>query len=407
MKSRPCPPAETTPSAGPVFRVALLAGTLERGGAEKQLVYTAESLRDAGVAVKVFSLRKYGYHVDVLRSAGIDVEFTGRGPSPIIRLALVARSIRRFRPHVIQCGHFFTNVYASVAARLSGAVEFGAARSDIDREFAGNKTRARACLTCPRHLIVNSHPAQQRAIQLGARPGYVSVLSNVIDIQAFDREAARQPHPPLDGEGRCVAIAVGSLLPEKGLDTFIRAVALAQRNTPNLTAYIVGDGPERSRLERLAAEASVLGTHLKLLGGRDDVPALMAASNLLVLTSEHEGFPNVILEAMTARLPVVTTPAGEAPLVVEDHVSGFVVDQDDVGQLAQRMVLLASSPELRAKMGSEGRRKVEADFSHERLGQRVLDIYLSSARSSGRTCLERILAELMVEKQSPVAKLNS
>ena len=392
---------EASCSAGSPLRVALLAGTLERGGAEKQLYLQARCLQEAGAIVRVFSLVDGGFYKQMLRDLEIEVEVIPRGITPFLRASFTARRIGRFRPGIVHCGHFFVNVYGSLAARLCRAVEFGTARSDIEFEYDSSRLWARWCLRWPRNLIVNSHLAKQRATTLGVHPSSLYILPNVIDIQAFDREAAQHAHLPSSGRGRCVVIAVGNLLPVKRLDRFIRAIALAQRDAPNLMTYIVGDGPERSQLQRLAAEAGVLGTHLEFLGDRDDIPAIMAASDFFALTSEHEGLPNVILEAMAARLPVVTTPAGDAPFVVEDQVTGFVVPHDDADELGRRMVLLASSPEMRTNMGAAGRRKVEEGFSRQEMLGRLLDIYLAGARSVRRDELAATISRAMDRNQLP------
>jgi glycosyltransferase involved in cell wall biosynthesis len=111
------------------------------------------------------------------------------------------------------------------------------------------------------------------------------------------------------------------------------------------------------------------------LGRREDVPELLAGSDILVLTSDHEGFPNVVLEGMAAGLPIVTTPAGDAPQVVRDGVSGYVVPFDDVEVLASRIVELAKSAELRERLGQEGRRIAEQKYSLSELGPQALSLY--------------------------------
>jgi len=115
-------------------------------------------------------------------------------------------------------------------------------------------------------------------------------------------------------------------------------------------------------------------------GARGDVPQLLARTDMLVLTSQHEGFPNVLLEAMTARLPVVTTPAGDAADLVRDGQTGFVVPFDDEAILARRLIELARSPAMRRVLGSAGRAQIEQSYGLGGLAQRAFGIYHEAAR---------------------------
>jgi glycosyltransferase involved in cell wall biosynthesis len=110
---------------------------------------------------------------------------------------------------------------------------------------------------------------------------------------------------------------------------------------------------------------------------------------VFVLTSEHEGFPNVVLEAMAARLPVVTTPAGDSAEVVQDGETGFVVGFDDREALVKRIMQLADSPELRGRLGEAGRKRVEECYGSEQLAERLFAVYRDVGMELGRGQLLR------------------
>ena len=101
---------------------------------------------------------------------------------------------------------------------------------------------------------------------------------------------------------------------------------------------------------------------------------------MLVLTSEHEGFPNVVLEAMAAAVPVITTPAGDAGLIVEEGVTGYVVGFSDETALTRRILQLAASPELRARLGEAGWKRARDRYGPERLACALQWVYLAAAR---------------------------
>jgi glycosyltransferase involved in cell wall biosynthesis len=154
-----------------------------------------------------------------------------------------------------------------------------------------------------------------------------------------------------------------------------------------LRGVIVGDGPERGSLERLAGELGLLPGGVAFFGARGDVPRLMSRADMLVLTSQHEGFPNVLLEGLTARLPVVATPAGDAAELVRDGQTGFLVPFDDHEILVRRLIELARSPATRRVLGSAGRALVEQRYGLGGLATRALRIYHDAARQqhSART----------------------
>ena len=146
---------------------------------------------------------------------------------------------------------------------------------------------------------------------------------------------------------------------------------------------LVGDGPESVRLKGLADSLGLLPDGVEFAGRRDDVPALMARAAMLVLSSDHEGFPNVVMEAMAARLPVVATPAGDAADLVADGVTGHVVPFDDVPLMAERMASLARSPARAREFGAAGRLRVEQNFGHRGLLGHLLNAYGEAARKRG------------------------
>jgi glycosyltransferase involved in cell wall biosynthesis len=113
---------------------------------------------------------------------------------------------------------------------------------------------------------------------------------------------------------------------------------------------------------------------------------------MLVLSSDREGFPNILLEAMAARIPVVATPAGDIQEVVREGVTGYVVPFDDVEGIAKRMVRLAKSPDLRHQLGEAGRQQAERIYSYEGLADRLLSTYRSIAEQQGNRRVLRALS---------------
>jgi len=183
------------------------------------------------------------------------------------------------------------------------------------------------------------------------------------------------------------------LAPEKLGQRRAFEVAIIRKLRKKALAGVIA-GEDRGAKTALELKAKSLGltrNDLTFAGECDRVPALLSQAALLVLSSDYEGFPNVILEAMAARLPVITTPAGDAHLVVQHGKTGYVVEMNDIQGLAACMVQLARSPSMRKEFGEAGRKRVEQEYNYESLGNRLIAIFRSFARKQRRVFLLEML----------------
>jgi len=358
------------------LRVALVAGSLAQGGAEKQLVYHARALLGAGANVRIYSLTRGEYYESALQAIGLAPIWVGRFGSPGLRLPILAAMLRHFRPHVIQSTHEFVNLYVGLAARLVGAISVGAMRSSLPYSCEENGIWARWLINSPAALLANSKATVQELIRSKLiDPQRLYLVPNVIELSDFGNGESPEQNVQSGQPQDCKAVFVGRLIPTKRLDRFLRALALACEQHSALRGTVVGDGPERKAMEDLAARLGLWPHKVTFLGQRDDVPMLLKQSDMLVLCSDKEGFPNVLLEAMATRLPIVTTPAGDARTLVQEGINGFLVPFDDANIMAERMVRLARSPGLRRQLGNAGRWTVEQNYGYEGLPSRLLLIY--------------------------------
>ena len=356
------------------LRIALLAGNLSLGGAEKQLVYIVKTLIAAGVDVQVYSLTKGEYYEDSLIKLGVPPIWVGKHQSPIFRLITFASYLHKFQPHIIQSIHFFTNLYTTICSPFFGAMPIGSIRGDTHIEMKANRYWSPILLHCPKSLIVNSCIAKDNAKQIGVKPEKIHLLFNVIDLIEHENRMSNQVSEAPIFRHPC-ALAVGRLTSEKRLDRFLTALARARKSNPHLQGMIIGEGPQLESLKLLAIHLGLHPDGIIFTGSRDDVPALMSRADIFVHTSDHEGFPNVILEAMAASLPVIATPAGEAKNLVIDGVTGYVVPYDDVGLLTDRIIALADSPQLRIQMGTSGLHEVQQKYNFKNFPNQLLTVY--------------------------------
>jgi glycosyltransferase involved in cell wall biosynthesis len=212
-------------------------------------------------------------------------------------------------------------------------------------------------------VLVTGTLARRSMLARGASPDRVRVFANTIDVEGFgeraDRLAARRPElrDALGaGPDDVVALSVARLAPEKAHDVLVRAVAAA--GDPRLLLVLVGDGPERERLERLARE---LGVRLLLTGDRpwDAIVEAYAAADVFALLSERETWGVVVNEAAACGLPfVLSDRIGAAHDLLRDGENGFRVAAGEVAPAASAIRRLASDPDERRSMGARSRELV-------------------------------------------------
>jgi len=372
---RPIEATDTPPRTAPGSRLRLMfvANSLARGGAETQLVRAAVGLAGRGHRVTVARLLDWPGHEGELAAAGIPVvELPARRP---VRAAdaLVAgtRLLRHDRPQAVITFDYQANLLGRLAGRAAGvpavvssirADRFGGA----PREWWIRHTDGLATVT-----TTNSTKVARDLVARGlVHPSRMVVVPNAVEVRApADADVRARARQDLGVEpGEFVFLAVGHLAPRKDHGTMLRSAARALERGPAFRLLIAGDGDPGD----LAATAAGLGIadRVTLLGWRDDVGALLAASDALVSSSVWEGTPNAAIEALARAVPVVATRAGGTEEIVEDEVSGYLVDVGDVPALADRLARMRALPDGdRAVMGERGRAHVRA--RHD--GEHVLD----------------------------------
>ena len=352
------------------LKICFIAGTLGQGGAERQLYYILRALRQSGASLRVLSLTRGEFWEQKIRELGIQVTYVGQRGSKLLRLSRIVAALREQRPDVLQSQHFYTNLYAVAAARALGLREVGAIRCDGTSELRDNgAVTGYLSLRAPRVIAVNSRAAIHTAIKLGAQAQRLWLLPNVVDVDHFKFVSRRE----------CDTIrllAVGRLVEQKKLDLFLRMVAgLRKRSSKTIRASIFGDGPHRPQLEREAMELGLLPDVVEFRGLVPDMAPVYNESDILVLTSDWEGTPNVVLEAMASGLAVVARRIGGVPEILRHGQTGFLADPADDAALTNSLLTLVNDPNLRMKMGRRAAAHVRENYSPRHLPGLLTEIY--------------------------------
>ena len=351
------------------LKVCFLAGTLGRGGAERQLIYMLRALKSVGVSTRVMSLTKGEALEEEILSLGIDIQHVCENHDPRARKLLrIVQSLRRSPVDILQGVHFYTNLYAAAAARLTRSKDIGAIRSNLSFDLQSSGRWGRLQLNTPRHLVTNSEPSQKLAIANGISPERIHLVPNVVSVDSETRNG--------NSNGSVRILFVGRLTEEKRADRFLRVVSKVVNEAPQLKvkATIAGDGPLRPSLATLAQTLGLNNDKLQMLGEREDMRSIYQQADFLILTSDMEGTPNVLLEAMAHGIPVLATRVGGIPEIVGPD-RGLLVEPGDEEGLAQGALRLACDPAFRRVLGRSGHDYVSRFHSFRTLPDRLLGIY--------------------------------
>lgn len=222
-----------------------------------------------------------------------------------------------------------------------------------------------------------SHSLKKRIIDQGCPEERIVVLPSGIDCEKLTYSTRTVP------QGKPTRVmTIARLVEKKGISDAIEAIARVVASGRCVTYDVVGDGVLRDNLERLIEERG-MQSHIRLLGRKthDDVIRLLQGAHILIAPSmtaangDQEGIPNVLKEAMALGLPVVSTRHSGIPELVEDGVSGYLVNERDVDALAERLSYLIDHPEKWADMGRAGRARVETYYDIKTLNDRLVKLY--------------------------------
>jgi len=236
----------------------------------------------------------------------------------------------------------------------------------------------RWCLPYYHHVISVSDDLHERVKELGLPDERCTMVQNAIDERQFSRHypASESPLRQQHGtpKGRLVIGAVGRLSPEKAFNHLIRATHQLVQQGCDVELWIAGDGDHRGELEQIIAHLN-MKDRVRLLGFVANTVDLYHAMDLFVLSSLREGLPNVVLEAMAMRVPVVSTRVAGVPKLIVDGESGLLVPIADVQALADAMRRVVTDEASRHSLADGGRKVIERDFTFTRRMAKVRAIY--------------------------------
>jgi glycosyltransferase involved in cell wall biosynthesis len=348
------------------LRVAVYSDAATVGGAEVAAGHLLAELDDAidaaviGVEAEVadaIASRRPGTRV--LRVPRV------RNKGDLRATAAHARAVRHLRPDVLHVNLWspWEGQYAIVAGLLSSvpvvAVEHLGIRSTSTLQ---RRVRRLLCTRLAAHVAVGDEVARAIEGLIGLSPGSVETIHNGIPDLPLTPVRRKRPGAVVGGVGRFTR--------QKGFDTLIAAMP----SLPDVTCVLVGDGPERARLERLADDLGV-SDRIVMTGWVEEARNYLASFDLVAQPSRYEGVPLVMIEAMLAKRAIVACDVGGVSEAVEDGRTGILIPPDDPAALAAALAKLLSDRGLRSEMGERARERALARFTSSAMARSYEALY--------------------------------
>jgi glycosyltransferase involved in cell wall biosynthesis len=351
--------------------IGIWVSSFSAGGTERQMVHLMRELDPSLFTVHALCFAARGPWLDAARERSASlVEFyfqDFRRPDTWKQIGWYSRWCRKHGIAAIIASDFYTNVFGLAGAALAGVpVRIGGRR-----EINTDKSRAklalqRAAYGLAHRVVANSRAAADTLRREHVGEDTIRVVPNGVEIP---EAVAREPRPLRR------AITIANLRAEKGHDVLIDALAIR----PDLGAIqldFAGDGPCRSALEQRARDRGV-ADRVHFLGERHDIQSLLRTADFSILPSRTEAFPNSVLEAMAAGLPVIASRTGGICELIEPDVTGLLVTPGDPADLSRAIARIAADPDAALRLGAAARRSVVDRYTIRNMVNGFTDILLT------------------------------
>lgn len=380
--------------ARPKPTIMFVTLSLDVGGAERHLATVTPRLVERGFDVKIYCLNRQGVYADEVRAKGVDVigpvmAAKGRNTSRTRRAVLSGLASLKFlsillrhRPRIV---HFFlpeAYLFGAPPAILARIPIRVMSRRGINLHMKHWQSLRRIETTLHRSMTAvlgNSRRVVADLLEEGCPRHKVGLIYNGTDISAFDAHVDRAAIRAAIGVSpdAVMLVMVANLIGYKGHFDLVAALAKAKARIDQPVMLVLA-GRDDGIQESLQAEAARLGIagDLRFLGLRNDIPAILEAADIGLLTSHEEGFSNAIIEAMAAGLPMIVTDVGGNAEAVLDGGNGLVVPAKAPDLLADALVRMIADAPLRERFGAQSRARVAANFTLAACVDRYEALYL-------------------------------
>lgn len=361
---------------------------LELGGAQKHLLSLITNLEKSKYNIFLFTAKEGLLLNDALSIAGLSIKTSANLERPInffrdfLALFEIYNFIKKYNIDIVHTHSSKAGIIGRLAAKLTKAKiiihtvhgwPFNDYQSFPSRTFFLCLERFVAQFTDA--LIVVSYSDREKGLRnhIGNKNKYLLIRYgiNLNEFSANDRDIKEELG--LDKDDLVVGM-IACFKPQKSPRDFIKLAYLVNKAIRDVKFILIGDGVLRKDIERLILKLK-LQKQVSLLGWRNDIPAILSALDIFVLTSLWEGLPITVLEAIASFKPVLATDTGGISEIIQEGNTGFLVPPGDMNNMAEKLKMLLGDENLRRRIAQKAKNSLNSDFTIEHMAGNTQDLY--------------------------------
>ncbi len=350
---------------------------MENGGQERQLTYLLKSIDSLQHKVKVivWHERENGFYNKSIADMGVDIIATPRHINSIVaKLRFIRQIIKNEKPDILQSFSYYLNFYTYTLTAFTGTKPIGSIRSGM--ELYRRQTFFPIYMLCtffPFRFISNNFSFNDCNV-LPFQKLYLKrktvVIPNALQAELFP-ERLNQNNSI---QSSYVSVSVGRLVKEKRIDLMIKIHKLLLEMGINIVHFHAGEGDQSDELKELITNSGLNDTFI-LSGVKRNIPEFLSQADIFIYTSDFEGSPNAVMEAMAAGLPIVTTNCGDVRFFLENELGGYILPLGHWEDIAQKVAVLLGNQTLRKQMGEHNAKASRINFSVSKMTEKYISTY--------------------------------
>jgi glycosyltransferase involved in cell wall biosynthesis len=363
------------------IKITYIIGTLQIGGAERQLLYLTKNLNKNIFLPEVIVIRKGGPLKEEFLKNNISVVEVGKKfkIDPIFFLKLVF-ILRQRKPHLIHTFMFTSNTWGRLASLFIGRPIILSSERCVDLwKKWYHKLIDKFLLLFTNKIIVNSIAVKEFYKKIENIPEKkIEVIYNGVNVETIEKisvdinkkieELKIEKNRPIIGTG-------GRFTEQKGFIYLLMAIPKVLKYFPDCIFIFIGNGPLRKNFEKIVDNLNIKN-NVVFTGYRKDILELLFLCNIIVIPSLFEGMPNIILEAMSLKKAIIATDIPEIKELIIDGFNGLLVPVKNSEKISEKIIYLLKNPEICKKMGENGYSLVKKNFSIEKMVKSYEELYL-------------------------------
>lgn len=355
------------------IRIAYIIDNLDRGGAQTCLHNLVAGLSKLGYEQRIYCLNeKYSPKIVAsLINAGAYVDIIGR-PKLYLLVGLfhLYRELRRIKPDIVLTTLPYGDIIGRSIAKFAGMPLILSSIQNRHMEkssfhFLFDQITAR---WVKKIIFVAKENIPFAIEHEGVRPDQAVYIPNGIPIEKYSAgENTKSLRVAFGASNENIVLGmVARLSPQKGHENLLKAFAIAQKQRPETMLWIVGDGPLRKKLVKLAENLGI-ANNIRFWGDRDDIPEILKALDIFIHTSFHEGMPTAVMEAMAGGKPIIVSNVDGVASLIDDGETGWFVESLSPEDIAQKIFFVLENKNLWGKIGLAARERIEKEFSVKKM----------------------------------------